>query len=54
MLTIIGFLLVVWLIFILIGAFAHGLFWLLIIGVILFVATGVFGYIKRDVLNTKK
>ena len=41
MLGLIGLLLVVWLVLIVLGAVVHGLFWLLIIGVVLFLATSV-------------
>jgi hypothetical protein len=42
----IGLLLVVWLALIVIGAVVHTLFWLLIIGIVLFVATGIFGAVR--------
>jgi hypothetical protein len=38
-----GLLLVIWIAFIVIGAVVHGLFWLIIIGVLLFLATSAFG-----------
>jgi hypothetical protein len=40
-------LLIVWLALVVIGAVVKGLFWLLIMGAILFVATAAFGWIKR-------
>ncbi|MDS2712305.1 hypothetical protein RKY76_00625 [Streptococcus pneumoniae] len=40
-------LLVIWLILSIVGFVVKGLFWLAIIGLILFVATGVWGWLKR-------
>lgn len=48
MLKLIGLLLVVWLVISVIGAVVEGLFWLLIVGVVLFVATAAAGWFKRD------
>ena len=48
MLAIIGLLLVIWLAFVVLGAVIHGLFWLLIIGVILFLVTSAFGWVRRS------
>jgi hypothetical protein len=42
-------LLVVWLILAVLGLVVKGLFWLFIIGAILFVATGILGWIRRRV-----
>lgn len=47
MLAIIGLLLIIWLAFVVIGAVVHGLIWLLIIGVILFLVTSAFGWMRR-------
>lgn len=47
MLAIIGLLLVIWLAFVVIGAVVHALFWLLIVGIILFLVTSVFGWMRR-------
>ena len=44
-------LLVVWAVLAILGFVIHGLVWLAIIGIILFVATGVFGFIRRRVGN---
>ena len=44
----IALLLVVWLALIVIGAVAKGLFWLVIIGAVLFVGTAAFGWVKRN------
>jgi hypothetical protein len=46
-LGLIAFLLIVWLAFIVIGAVVKGLFWLLIIGAVLFLATAAFGWFRR-------
>ncbi len=48
MLGLIGLLLVIWLVFIVVGAAVKGLVWLLIVGAILFVATALYGWIKRE------
>jgi hypothetical protein len=42
----IGLLLVVWIALIVIGALVHGLFWLIVIGVVLFLATSVLGLVR--------
>jgi phosphotransferase system glucose/maltose/N-acetylglucosamine-specific IIC component len=44
----IALLLVVWLALIVIGAVVEGLFWLIAIGAVLFVATAAFGWVKRN------
>jgi hypothetical protein len=51
MLALIGLLLVIWVVCAVIGAVVKGLVWLLILGVVLFVATAVFGWIKREALR---
>lgn len=51
MLGIIGALLVIWLVLILIGALAKGLVWLAIVGGVLFLVTGGYGWIKRKALR---
>jgi LPXTG-motif cell wall-anchored protein len=40
-------LLVIWLILSIVGFAVKGLIWLAIIGLVLFVATGVWGWVKR-------
>lgn len=47
MLKVIGILLVVWLVLAIIGAVIKGLFWLTVIGAVLFVGTAALGYLKR-------
>ena len=51
MLALLGFLLVVWLACIVVGAVVKGLFWLVIIGAVLFVATSVIGWVKRKAVS---
>jgi hypothetical protein len=46
-LGLIALLLIIWLAFIVIGAVVHTLFWLAIVGVVLFLATAAFGWIRR-------
>ena len=40
-------LLAIWLILAVLGIVVKGLFWLFIIALILFVATGIFGWVRR-------
>jgi hypothetical protein len=40
-------LLVLWLVFAVVGFVVKSLFWLAILGIVLFVATGVFGAMRR-------
>ena len=47
MLGLLVLLLVIWVAFIVIGAVVHTLFWLAIIGVVLFLATAAFGWVRR-------
>ncbi len=47
MLGFIALLLVIWLALVVIGAVVEGLFWLVVVGAILFVATAAFGWVKR-------
>lgn len=54
MLGLLGLLLVIWIVFILLGALIHGLFWLLIVGVVLILATSAFGYVKRETLGRRR
>ncbi|MEV6623054.1 hypothetical protein OG738_21650 [Amycolatopsis sp. NBC_01488] len=44
-------LLVVWAVLVVLGAVVKGLFWLIIVGAVLFVATGVIGFVKRKALS---
>ncbi len=40
-------LLVIWLVLAVLGLALKGLFWLFVIALVLFIATGVFGWIRR-------
>lgn len=40
-------LLVIWLALVVLGAVIEGLFWLTVSGIILFLATGAYGWMKR-------
>jgi hypothetical protein len=40
-------LLVVWLVVAIVGFAFHGLLWLAIVGIVLFVATGIIGIVRR-------
>lgn len=40
-------LLVIWLILVVLGAVLEGLFWLTAVGIVLFLATGAYGWMKR-------
>jgi len=46
-------LLVVWLVVIVLGVAIKSLFWLIIIGAVLFVVTGAVGFVKRKTLSRK-
>ena len=48
MLRLLGLLLVVWLVITVIGAIVKGLFWLAVVGLLLFAATAVLGWNKRN------
>jgi hypothetical protein len=54
MVALLGLLLVIWLVCVVIGVAVKGLFWLLIVGLILFVATGVIGFVKREALGRRR
>ena len=41
-------LLVLWLVVSLLGAIVKGLLWLLVVGIVLFAATAVWGWLRRD------
>jgi hypothetical protein len=47
-------LLVIWLACVVLGVVIKGLVWLVIIGAVLFVATGVIGFVKREALGRKR
>lgn len=45
-------LLVIWLVVAVLGAVIEGLFWLTVVGIVLLVATGVYGWAKGKTANT--
>lgn len=49
MIALIITLLVIWLILVVVGLTIKGLFWLFVVGLILFIVTGIFGWIRRRV-----
>jgi hypothetical protein len=51
MLRVLLVILVIWLVLAVLGFVIKGLFWLAIIGIVLFVATAVFGGVKRSALR---
>jgi len=53
MLTVIVILLVVWAILAVVGFAINGLLWLAIIGIILFVGTLIFGFVRRNARRKK-
>jgi hypothetical protein len=48
MFALIGFLLVVWLVLAIVGFVIKGLVWLAVIAIVLFAATAVWGWLKRN------
>ena len=54
MLALLGLLLVIWLALVVVGIAIKGFVWLLIIGAVLFVATGVIGFVKREALGRRR
>ena len=48
MLGLIALLLIVWLVLAVLGFVVKGLFWLAIIGIILFLITGIVGLVRRN------
>lgn len=53
MLALLGLVLLIWIACVLVGVFVKGLFWLIIVGVVLFVATSVVGFVKREALGRR-
>ncbi len=51
MLGLIGFLLLLWLAFIIVGSLVKGLLWLLVVGAVLFVITAIVGFVKREAFS---
>ena len=48
MLRLLGVLLLVWLVVTVVGAVVKGLFWLTVVGLLLFAATAVAAWLRRD------
>ena len=46
MLGFLALLLVIWIALIIIGALIHGLLWLIVVGVVLFLVTSLFGFVR--------
>jgi hypothetical protein len=46
-------LLVIWAVLVVLGIVVKGLFWLIIVGAILFVATGVIGFVRRKAVGNR-
>ncbi|MDJ0316132.1 MULTISPECIES: hypothetical protein [Arthrobacter] len=44
-------LLVIWLVLSILGFVVKGLFWLAVVGIVLFVATAAIGWVRRNALN---
>ncbi len=51
MLQVLGFLLVAWLVLVIVGVVVKSLFWLAIVGAVLFLATAAYGWVKREALR---
>lgn len=47
MMAVIGVLLAAWLLLAVLGAVLEGLFWLTVVGIVLFLATAAYGAVKR-------
>jgi hypothetical protein len=47
MIALVLVLLVAWLVLAVLGLVVHGLFWLFVVGLILFLVTGGFGWLRR-------
>ncbi len=48
LLAVIGVLIVVWLVVAIVGAVVEGLFWLFMVGLVLFLLTAAWGWTRRD------
>ncbi|WIX98983.1 hypothetical protein QRX60_33680 [Amycolatopsis mongoliensis] len=46
-------LLVIWAVLAVLGIVIKGLFWLIIVGAVLFVATAAIGFVKREALSRR-
>ena len=54
MLAFLAVLLLIWLVFIVLGAVIKGLFWLIIVGAVLFVATAAYGWVKQKARSSSR
>lgn len=54
MIALLALFLIIWLVVVVLGIAIKGLFWLVVVGAILFVATGVIGFVKREALGRKR
>lgn len=50
-LQVLGFFLVVWVVLMIVGVVIKSLFWLAIVGAVLFLATAAYGWVKRQALR---
>lgn len=53
MLRLLGVLLAIWIVFVVLGAVIKALFWLVTVGVVLFLATAAFGWARRETLRSR-
>ena len=51
MLALIVILLIIWLVVAILGSVVKGLFWLTIVGAVLFLGTAAYGWVKRETLR---
>lgn len=51
MLQLLLVLLVIWVALVVIGTLIEGLFWLVVVGAVLFLATAGYGWVKREALR---
>ena len=54
LLAFLAVLLLIWLAFMVLGAVIKGLFWLVIVGAVLFVATAAYGWIKQKARSSSR
>lgn len=52
--TLLVVLLVVWLVLAIVGFVIEGLVWLAIIGIVLFIGTGILGMLRRRAITSRK
>jgi len=54
LLAFLAVLLLIWLAFMVLGAVIKGLFWLVIVGAVLFVATAAYGWVKQKARSSSR